>query len=70
MFPRLLGGVQRAVFHQHAANIPKSRLKNMVLYVDAGWGLNVFCVADRAVDVDMILCLDIKNQCGKICYYT
>lgn len=38
----------------------------MVRCVALGWGYGVYCGADPVVDADMTLCLDLKNQYGKI----
>ena len=65
-YPRLLVDVQRADLYQLAANILNKQLKNMVLFVGVGWGLNAYIDADQGVDAVMIPFLDIENQCGKI----
>ena len=49
-----------------AANTPQSQLPNMAHFVGFIWESAGFCGADRAVDVDMIRCLDIGCLCARI----
>lgn len=57
---------QHADLPQLAVNTRVKQSKNMDFVVGLGWDCNVYRGADRGVDADTTLFLDIINDCGKI----
>ena len=57
---------QHADLPQLAANIRVKQSKNMGFVVELGWEYGAYRGADRGVDADTTLFLDIINDCGKI----